>query len=72
MSDTAGAFKATYAELYDRHLAPLLFAPYARLLSERARTHGRAISGDGGRHRPHSGIDANPAVPITATDLNQP
>ena len=29
--DQAGAFKATFAELYDRHLVPLLFAPYARM-----------------------------------------
>jgi hypothetical protein len=38
MSDGAsGAFKATYAELYDHHLVPMLFAPYARMLAERAK-----------------------------------
>ena len=76
MSDTAGAFKATYAELYDRHLAPLLFAPYARLLSERARTHGprdilETAAGTGCLTREL--MQTFPAgVPITATDLNQP
>jgi 2-polyprenyl-3-methyl-5-hydroxy-6-metoxy-1,4-benzoquinol methylase len=35
--DQDGAFEATYAELYDRHLVPLLFAPYARVLTDRAK-----------------------------------
>jgi hypothetical protein len=31
--DMTGAFKATYAELYDRHLVPMLFAPYALIVA---------------------------------------
>ena len=38
--DMTGAFKATYAELYDRHLVPMLFAPYAPILAERAKMLG--------------------------------
>jgi hypothetical protein len=31
--DAGGAFRATYAELYDRHLVPLLFAPNVLLIA---------------------------------------
>ena len=70
------AFRATYAELYDRYLVPLLFAPYAGYLADRVQAH-----------KPHSVLEtaagtgilsqalvqALPAeVAITATDLNQP
>jgi hypothetical protein len=42
--DTAGAFKTTYAELYDHHLVPLQFAPYAEVLAARSKVLGpRAI-----------------------------
>jgi ubiquinone/menaquinone biosynthesis C-methylase UbiE len=74
--DTAGAFKATYAELYDRHLVPMLFAPYAPIFAERAKRLGpRSIleiaAGTGIATRELA--QTLPAgVPITATDLNQP
>jgi len=74
--DADRAFRATYAELYDRHLVPLLFAPYAGYLADRAkalkpRSVLETAAGTGvlaktlARHLPDD-------VPITATDLNQP
>jgi ubiquinone/menaquinone biosynthesis C-methylase UbiE len=73
--DTAGAFKTTYAELYDRHLVPLQFAPYAEVLAGRSKVLGpRAIletaAGTGIATRELARI--LPGVPIIATDLNQP
>jgi len=74
--DPAGAFKATYAELYDRHLVPMLFAPYAALLARRAkdlvpRDVLEIAAGTGVVTRELA--RALPAgVTITATDLNQP
>jgi len=73
--DTTGAFKTTYADLYDRHLVPLLFAPYAEVLAARAKLLGpRAIletaAGTGIATRELARI--LPGVPVTATDLNQP
>ena len=73
--DTTGAFKATYAELYDHHLVPLLFAPYAEALAARSKMlDPRAIletaAGTGIATRELARI--LPAVPIIATDLNQP
>ena len=53
--------KATYAELYDRHLVPMLFAPYAPILAERAKMLGpREHPGNRGgyRHR-HPGVGAD-------------
>ena len=37
--DADAAFRATYAELYDRHLVPLQFAPYAGYLADRVKAH---------------------------------
>ena len=74
--DMTGAFKATYAELYDRHLVPMLFAPYAPILAERAKMLGprnilEIAAGTGIATRELA--QTLPAgVPITATDLNQP
>jgi SAM-dependent methyltransferase len=74
--DEAGAFGSTYAELYDRYLVPLLFAPYAGILADRA----KALA-------PHSVLETAAGtgvltqelarvlptgVTITATDLHQP
>jgi hypothetical protein len=42
--DASGAFRETYADLYDRLLVPLLFAPYAQIITRHAlRTSPRAI-----------------------------
>ena len=37
--DADAAFRATYAELHDRHLVPLLFAPYAEYLADRVKAY---------------------------------
>ena len=74
--DEEGAFKATYAELYDRHLVPLLFAPYAEYLAARVnalkpRSVLETAAGTG--ILTHALEQILPAeVIITATDLNQP
>lgn len=77
MSDNrAVAFKGTFAELYDRYLVPMLFEPYARILSDRASglsplsvleiAAGTGIVTQGlARTLP-------PVATITATDLSQP
>jgi len=74
--DTDAAFKATYAELYDRYLVPLLFAPYAKCLADRVKAlkPRRVLETAAG-----TGILTNALVQnlpagatITATDLNQP
>ena len=67
---------ATYAELYDRYLVPLLFAPYARYLSDRVKAHKpRSVleTAAGTGILSQALVQALPAeVAITATDLNQP
>src|SRR5205823_1661484 len=73
--DPAGAFKATYAELYDRYLVPMLFMPYARIMARRAselapRSILETAAGTGALTQELA--QAFPGVPITATDLNQP
>jgi SAM-dependent methyltransferase len=77
MSENAnGAFRETYADLYDRLLVPLLFAPYAQVITHHAlRSHPHAIleiaAGTG--ILTHELTRALPAdASITATDLNQP
>ncbi len=74
--DTDAAFRATYAELYDRYLVPLLFAPYARCLADRVKAlkPRRVLETAAG-----TGILTNALVQtlpaetaITATDMNQP
>jgi SAM-dependent methyltransferase len=70
----AAAFGATYAELYDRYLVPMLFAPYAGIIASRAaslhpRTVLEAAAGTGVATR--SLATALPTSSITATDLNQ-
>jgi SAM-dependent methyltransferase len=70
------AFRATYAELYDQHLVPLLFAPYARYLADRVKAHKpRSIleTAAGTGILSQALVQTLPAdVAITATDLNQP
>jgi SAM-dependent methyltransferase len=74
--DPDAAFRATYAELYDRYLVPLNFAPYSGHLAERARVlkPRRVLETAAG-----TGILTDALVQtlqvetsITATDLNQP
>ncbi len=74
--DADAAFRATYAELYDRHLVPLLFAPYAQYLADRVKAHKpRSVleTAAGTGVLSQALAQALPAeVEITATDLNQP
>jgi len=74
--DADAAFRATYAELYDRHLVPLLFAPYAGYLADRVKAHKpRSVleTAAGTGILTQALAQALPAeVTITATDLNQP
>lgn len=74
-TDKAAAFGGTLAEFYDRHLVPLVFAPYAAVVAERARALNprRVLETAAG-----TGIATEAlarALPsdaaITATDLNQ-
>ena len=74
--DADAAFRATYAELYDQHLVPLLFSPYALYLAERVKAlKPRSVleiaAGTG--ILTQALVQTLPAeVAITATDLNQP
>jgi len=38
-----GAFKGTFAELFDRYLVPMFFAPYAEVLARPAAGRGVLI-----------------------------
>jgi len=71
----AAAFGTTYAELYDRHLVPMLFAPYAGIIERRATDlHPRTVleTAAGTGIATQALAEALPAASITATDLNQP
>lgn len=74
--DAAGAFRSTYAELYDHYLAPLLFAPYAGILADRAKAltpHSvLEIAAGTGALTQELARTLPAGVAITATDLNQP
>lgn len=74
--DADAAFRATYAELYDRYLVPLLFAPYAGYLADRVKAHKpRSIleTAAGTGILSQALVQILPVdVAITATDLNQP
>ena len=74
--DADAAFRATYAELYDRHLVPLQFAPYAGYLADRVKAHKpRSVleTAAGTGILTQALVQALPAeVAIMATDLNQP
>jgi ubiquinone/menaquinone biosynthesis C-methylase UbiE len=62
--------------LYDQHLVPLLFAPYAGYLADRVKTHKpRSVleTAAGTGVLSQALVQALPVeVAITATDLNQP
>lgn len=75
MSATDTVFAGSIPALYERYMVPLLFAPYAALIAQRAQAIGprrivETAAGTGvvteALHR------ALPAAEITATDLNQP
>jgi SAM-dependent methyltransferase len=74
--NVSGAFKETYADLYDRLLVPLLFAPYAQIITRHAlRSHARAIleiAAGTGVLSHELALKLPPDTSITATDLNQP
>ena len=74
--NAAGAFRETYAELYERHLVPLLFAPYAGILADRARAlYPRSvleIAAGTGILTQELARTLPVGVRITATDLHQP
>jgi ubiquinone/menaquinone biosynthesis C-methylase UbiE len=76
MSEANVKFSGSIPELYDRHLGPVMFEPYAADLAQRvaAKPTGSVLEiacGTGivtQRLRTH----LDPVVPLVATDLNQP
>ena len=75
MTDTDKTFAGSIPAIYDRYLGPLLFEPYALDMAERvARLAPKRVleiaAGTGIVTRALS--QKLPAVPIVATDLNQP
>src|SRR5436305_13979429 len=75
MTETDKTFAGSIPALYDRHLGPMIFEPYALDMAERvARLAPKRIleiaAGTG--IVPRALARAFPAVPIVATDLNQP
>jgi ubiquinone/menaquinone biosynthesis C-methylase UbiE len=69
-------FTGTIPQLYDRHMVPMLFAPYAAVIAERVRTASacrvlETAAGTGVLTK--ALLDAlSPLAEITATDLNEP
>jgi ubiquinone/menaquinone biosynthesis C-methylase UbiE len=77
MSDRKpGVFNQSFAEYYDRYLVPMQFAPYARILADRAKAlaPARVLETAAGTGIVTQQLASRlPAgVAITATDLNQP
>lgn len=73
MTSADKAFAGSIPALYDRHLGPMLFAPYAADLVRRLGAAERVLetaAGTGIATRALAG--ALPDAAITATDLNQP
>jgi ubiquinone/menaquinone biosynthesis C-methylase UbiE len=75
-SDKVAAFAGTLAEFYDRYLVPLMFAPYAEVVADRAKAllPRRVLETAAG-----TGVVTEALarilptdVTITATDLNEP
>jgi ubiquinone/menaquinone biosynthesis C-methylase UbiE len=73
--DRIAAFAGTLAEFYDRYLVPLIFAPYAELVADRAkglRPHRVLETAAGTGVVTEALLRALPMnAAITATDLNQ-
>jgi SAM-dependent methyltransferase len=74
-ADMQGFFKGSFPEFYDRYNVPTNFAPYARMLAERAKAlaPGRVLETAAGTGIVTQAlVRALPAgATITATDLNQ-
>ena len=75
-SDKVAAFAGTLAEFYDRYLVPLMFAPYAEVVADRAKAllpHRvlELAAGTGVVTEALARILPTD-VTITATDLNEP
>jgi ubiquinone/menaquinone biosynthesis C-methylase UbiE len=76
MRQNDSLFTGTIAELYDRHMVPMLFAPYAAVIAERVRATSacRVLETAAGTGvLTNALLDAlSPLAEITATDLNEP
>lgn len=75
MGSTDTAFAGSIPHVYDRYMVPMLFAPYARLVAERARAIApsdilETAAGTGVVTQALS--EALPQARIVATDLNPP
>jgi SAM-dependent methyltransferase len=74
--DKAAAFAGTLPEFYDRYLVPLIFAPYAQLVADRAKglRPRRVLETAAGTGIVTEALSRTlpPDVAITATDLNLP
>jgi SAM-dependent methyltransferase len=73
--DKTTAFGTTYAELYDRYLVPMLFAPYAEIAARRAANlhpHTVLETAAGTGIATQFLAKTLSGASITATDLNQP
>jgi SAM-dependent methyltransferase len=75
-NDKVAAFAGTMAELYDRYLVPLNFAPYAELVAGRAKSLSpqRVLETAAGTGVVTEALARTlpPGVAITATDINLP
>lgn len=75
MTSTDTVFAGSIPAIYDRYMVPLLFAPYARLVAERARVlePSRILETAAGTGTVTAALhEALPDAQIVATDLNQP
>jgi ubiquinone/menaquinone biosynthesis C-methylase UbiE len=75
MAQTDKAFVGSIPVLYDRHLGPMIFEPYALDMAERAARHTptRILELAAGTGIATRALARKlPGVPIVATDLNQP
>ena len=75
MAETDKVFAGSIPALYDRHLGPLLFEPYAADMAERVAhlAPKRILEIAAGTGIVAQAVSRKlPTVPITATDLNQP
>lgn len=75
MTGTATIFAGSIPAIYDQYMVPLIFAPYARLVAERAsqfRPHRILETAAGTGVVTEALHRALPAAEIVATDLNSP
>jgi ubiquinone/menaquinone biosynthesis C-methylase UbiE len=75
MSEADRAFSGSIPELYDRHLGPMLFEPYALDLARRFEGfQGAVLETAAGTGRVTRALAAaiDPRATLTATDLNEP